>query len=321
MSEETNNGAETIGTEVATRELIKAGWYKDISNEEYHSSNGTSSSSLKTLLEWTPAHLDYGKTHPKESTENMDLGTLVHTLVLEPHMFDEEYIVLDPDIKKPTSAQLNANKPAQKTLDQIADWDLFHGKVEGRKVIKQGTYDTAKAMAARVHDHPIAGILVKDLIVESSVYQWYTSMDREDQTEYKELLKVRPDGASKNMSILVDLKTTADASYSGFIKSIQNFYYHMSAAMYLELCNKDEDLLNACKHFAFTKFVFVCVENFPPHEVACYELSDEYRDLGKVLFRTAVSRLHEGKKEEWAGYPEEVRVIEPPNYAKNGFIV
>ena len=86
------------------RAFIKAGWYRDIPNEEYHRSNGTSSSSLKTLLEQTPAHLEYNRTHPKDSTENMKLGTLVHMLVLEPDKFEEEYIIVpDMSYQHPTT--------------------------------------------------------------------------------------------------------------------------------------------------------------------------------------------------------------------------
>mgnify|MGYP003637305327 FL=1 len=286
---------------------FEAGWFKDIPNEVYHRSNGTSSSQIKKMIEKTGAHLQHDRKHPKPPTPAMALGTAVHSLVLEPDMFDTD-IVVAPDFNK-------------RTKDGRADFELFQEENKNRTIISPEQNLKAKAMAARVHEHPIASILVQDLIVESSVFQWYKSYDPDDQTEYKTMLKVRPDGISKNMPILIDLKSTADGSYSGFIKSIQNFYYHLSAAMYLELCNQCQPLLDEVKHFAFTKFVFVCVENFAPYEVSVYEMSQEYREIGALLFRQGIYNLHKSKLNNWDGYPEEVRVIEPPSWATRGFIV
>lgn len=289
------------------RELIKPGWYLDMDNETYHKGNGTSSSQIKTLMEQTPAHLYYNRYHPKSPTTNMALGTAVHTLVLEPDMFEQD-IAVSPEFNKRT----NQGK---------ADFADFKESSKGKTIITEGQYQTAQKMAARVHEDPIASILVQDLIVESSVFQWYHSMDAEDDTQYKELLKVRPDGISRGHPILIDLKTCADGSYTGFIKAIQNFYYHLSAAMYLELCNKCQPLLDETKHFAFTKFVFVCVENFAPYEVSVYELSEEYLNIGKMLFRRGVQELKRGRDNDWPGYPDGVRVLEAPSWASRGHIV
>jgi len=289
------------------KKFIEKGWHLDIPNEEYHRGNGTSSSSLKTLLPQTPAHLKYNRSHPKSPTPSMRLGTAVHSLVLEPDKFDEDNAVM-PLI----NARTNKGK------EEKADFELANA---GKNVITLDQYATAQLMAARVHEHPIAGLLVKDLIVESSVYWWYKARDRDDDTEYKELLKVRPDGISRNYPILVDLKTTKDGSYSGFIRSVQDYYYHVSAAMYLEGVNQNKELMGEVKHINFNQFVFVCIENFPPYEVSCYELSKEYLKLGYALYTRALERLNKGRTNDWPGYPEEVRVLEPPAYANHFPIV
>lgn len=290
------------------RELIKPGWYKDIPNEDYHRSNGSSSSQVKTLIEQTGAHLEYNRTHPKESTKNMALGTAVHSLVLEPWNFEKD-VAVSPDFNK-------------RSKQGKADFEDFVDASKGKTVITEAQHEVAQIMAKRVHEHPIAGILVQDLIVESSVYQWYNCMDPDDRTEYKEFLKVRPDGISRtHKEVLIDLKTTKDGSYSGFIRSIQDFYYHLSGAMYLEVCNQCKPLLEEIGAFAFTKFIFICVENFAPYEVSVYELSPEYRQLGLVLFRQGLYKLHKARNNDWPGYPEEVRMIEPPSWARRGFIV
>ena len=308
---------------VPKRELIQPGWHPDIPNEVYHKSNGVSSSTLKTLMEQTPAHLKYYRNHPKPPTKNMKLGTAVHSLVLEPHKFKEDIAVEPSGKKKPTAAQLNAkNGPTEKTLELIAFWEKFALESEGKTVITEAQYEKAKAMAKRVREHPVIGLLVNDLIVESSIYQWYKSMDPDDGTQYQEMLKVRPDGIPRPYpGVLLDLKSCADGSFTGFEQAMRRFYYHLSASMYMELCNQCWELLDFMKIHAFTKFVFVCVENEAPYEVSAYEFSPKFREAGARVFRTAMYRYHKGKEAEWPGYPEEIRMIEPTKAVDYGFIV
>src|SRR5690625_8047391 len=101
---------------------------------------------------------------------------------------------------------------------------------------------------------------------------------------------VHPDAIRTSHSVVLDLKSCADASYSGFIKSIQNFYYHVSAAMYLEGINQCKQLMQELNEFRYNKFVFICVENTPPYLVSVYELSREDLEIGKSLFRSEERR-------------------------------
>jgi len=299
--------APEIVPEVIQRPRFDPGWYKDLTGEQYHGSAGYSSSQIKTLIEKTPAHLQHSFTHPKESTANMLLGTAVHALVLEPDTFHRDFI-----ISEKFDGRTTAGKAAKAR---------FEIQAAGRTVIGEDVFEKAQLMASSVLNHPIAGLLVSDVIAESSVYWWYKSMDADDDTRYKTMVKVRPDILSRAYPVIVDLKTTADGSYSGFIKSIQNFYYHVSAAMYLEGVNQCKPLLEEMGRFAFTKFIFVCVENFEPYLTSTYELSPEYLEIGKLLYRRALRTLREGQDNDWPGYPEEVRIIEPPSYASRGFVV
>jgi len=299
---------ETVeNTEPRKRPFVAPGWYKGMPNEEYHGSMGTSSSQLKTLIEQTPAHLRYQMNNPKDSTPTMALGTAVHSLVLEPDSFDKDIAV--------------AEKFDKRTKIGKAGAAAFEEANQGKTIITPEQYEQAKWMAESVYSHPIAGLLLQDIVAESSVYWWYKSMDADDDSDYKELLKVRPDALSKNHAVVMDLKSTADGSYSGFIKSIQNFNYHVSAAMYLEGINQCKPLLAELGHFAYTKFVFVCVENSAPYLTSVYELSPEYLDIGKAHYRRALRTLRHGRDTDWPGFPDEVRVVEPPGWANRAFIV
>lgn len=299
--------AENVEVPQHQRPFIEPGWYKDLSNEAYHGSFGISSSQLKMLTEHTPAHLKHSMSVHREPTPSMMLGTAVHSLVLEPEKFDTD-VVVAPVVDKRTKIG--------KEL-----WADFEARSEGRAIITEAQYEQAQAMAASVRSHPIAGALLDDIVVESSVYWWYRSMDPDDATKYKEMLKVRPDAICRNYPVVIDLKSTADGSYTGFIKAIQNFHYHVSAAMYLEGVNQCKPLLEELRHFAYTKFIFVCVENVAPYLTSVYELDPQYMDIGKALYRRALQTLRYGRENDWPGFPEEVRIIEPPGWASRSFIV
>ena len=290
------------------RPFIEPGWYHDLANEEYHGSFGLSSSNLKVLLEHTPAHLEHSFAVPTEPSANMQLGTAVHTMVLEPDTVKDE-IVIAPEVNRRT----NAGK---------AEWLEFEAASVGKIGLKQEDYNKARRMADSVMAHPIAGILLRDAVPESSIYWWYRSMDPDDDIQYREMLKVRPDALCRSHPVIVDLKTTVDATYSGFIRSTQRYHYHVSAAMYLEGVNQCRPLLDELGRVAFTKFLFVCVESAEPYLTAVYELSDEYLDIGKTLYRRALRTLRDAREaEEFPGFPDEVRVLEPPGWARRGHVV
>jgi hypothetical protein len=69
----------------------------DISNEEYHSSNNMGVSKLKVMIdnakEFEAKYIT--KTIERKETEALIVGKLHHTLVMEAHRFDEDYLVID----------------------------------------------------------------------------------------------------------------------------------------------------------------------------------------------------------------------------------
>ena len=290
------------------KQKFAPGFYEGIPNDVYHGGSlGTSSSQLKKFCEKTAAHYLYDLTHPKPSTEAMNIGTAAHTMILEPENFDNEIAV---------SPVFNLRTKAGK-----ADKEEFIDENAGKLIINKAQHAKAHHMSQAVLTHSIASALLEDTLNEVSVFWWYKDLSGDTDRDYKEMMKVRPDALGLSHSVIIDIKTTNDASFTGFSKSILHFYYHLSAAMYLEGCNQCKPLLERCGHFAFTKFIFICVENEPPYEVAVYELSKEFVELGKSLYRRAVKKLSEAREEDYPGYEEDIRIITPPTYANKLWIV
>jgi len=288
------------------REQFAPGWYQDLENERYHASSGWSSSKIKSLLEQTPAHLAHGLTVKQEATAAMARGTALHTLILEPHRFHEQYAVHGK-----WDNRSNAGK-----AERLA----FEAKHEGKGFISEAEFEKCSAMAAAVLADPVARSLVTDGIAESSVYWWYKSMDADDDERYQIMTKVRPDFLPRAYPVIVDIKTADDASYSGFSRSIEKYGYHISAAMYLEGVNQCQPLLTSMGNMAKTKFVFVVVESTAPYLVATYELSSEYLEIGKAKYRMCMRKLQEAMRDGFTGYPP-LRVIEPTPWAHKSFVV
>lgn len=287
----------------AKRPFYAPGWYRYLSNDDYHKSFGYSSSKIKVLAEKTPAHIPHLTV---QATDALKLGAAVHTLVLEPDKFDQEFLVT-PKIDRRTKAGKEA-------------YEAIINNLDGRDALTEEDAKKAESMANSVKSHSIASILLEDIVPESSIFWWYKSLD-DDGENYKLMAKVRPDAISKSHSVIIDLKTTDDASYTGFIRSVQKYYYHASAAMYMDGVNQCQELLKEMGHLAYTKFVFIVVEKKPPYLTAVYELSKEYIEMGKVIYRRCMKIINQDKERQSTGFPDDIRVIEPPPFANSLFIV
>jgi exodeoxyribonuclease VIII len=98
------------------------------------------------------------------------------------------------------------------------------------------------------------------------------------------LLKARPDLVNKKKRILLDFKTTTDASFNSFRRSIANFSYDIQSAFYL-------DGVNAALGTDFNRFIFVAVEKQAPYEIALYELDEASIDVGRDLYKQGIKKL------------------------------
>ena len=76
--------------------------------------------------------------------------------------------------------------------------------------------------------------------------------------------KGRCDLITMDNTVIVDLKTTEDASAEGFAKSFMSYGYWMQAAHYISICR--------ASGIPIEKFLFIAAEKNPPYCTAIYEL-------------------------------------------------
>jgi len=246
-----------------------------ISNDDYHSSSGVSRSSLMAFKR-SPFHYWHryiNGMHDSSDlqTQAMVVGNLIHTMVLEPNKFDDDYVV-----RPPMDRRTNAGKLA---------FNQFTAILAGRIAVTQEQVDEAEAIANVVRDNEMAQLLLDNCKVEQSIYftHKHTGMQ----------CKVRPD--AWNGSVVIDLKTTADASFRAFQSSAFKYGYFLQAGMIhqaLESINIKMD-----------KFVFLAVEKESPYALGIYLLDDEALDWGVNQFDFLMQSYSTCmEKNSWPGY-------------------
>lgn len=276
------------------------GLFAGISNGDYHSGGGVSSTELKQQLRCPKYHRAYATGELVfEPTKQMRLGSAVHVLSLEPLDFDNQVALL------PKKAQGNA-KNAKENRAEFEDWH------EGKVIIHIQEMDTVKYMRDALMEHPEAGELLMspERQVEMSGYYIDKPLDDAVEGEYQAagtymLCKFRPD--IRLPWCIGDIKSTNDASEEAFSRTIGNFGYDVSAAHYLE----------GDRHTSGTdheKFFFLCVESMPPYLVAIYWLDSDGLKVGYWRRRKALYSIKQCRKNKhWPGYNnDEVKSISVP---------
>lgn len=252
---------------------MKPGIYPNISNADYHAGEGISSSQLKNFLV-SPEYYRACEAGEVERTgsPSMILGTVLHSLVLEPELFVQQYA-----IEPVADGRTKEGKEIK---------EAFKTESEGKIIITSAIKETALKMRDSLWKLKEFNQLFDGGEPELSGY--YTD------SETGLLCKYRPDWRT-DWSI-TDVKSCADASPIGFSKAIYNFGYHISAAHYLA----GDNIVKGTDH---RQFIFVCVENKAPFCAAIYVLDQESLIEGERLRRVALDGIKEcTEKNEWPGY-------------------
>lgn len=265
-----------------------------MSNADYHALPSVSSSQLKTILR-SPAHYREAYLSGKEKkppTADMLLGSLTHTLFLEPEMFAEEYV---ESVK--FDMRTNAGKAAAATFAELA---------AGRTPVTTEQIQQAHAMANAMCDS-IAHAAMTGGHAEASIFFKDPGTGLE--------CRIRPDyhvapGDAWPDGLIIDVKSTDDARSEAFARTCVKFGYDLSAAMYSDGFMQEYGTQNP------PVFLLLVVERDAPHGVACYEISDEMLAKGQAKYRTAINTLFACQESgEWPCYPDVIQKLDLPKWA------
>lgn len=262
-------------------------------NAKYHAHPAVSKSHLdlvaRSPLHYWARYIDPNRVAP-EPTPAMAIGSALHTHVLELDQWDANYVITPEGIDRRTKAGK-------------AEWDVFNTAAGSRTVLSRADADLVMRMGEAVYGHPAAAALLALPGIAESTWMW-----RDESTGLQ--CKIRPDWLTTDGTLLVDLKTTEDASLKGFQKSVANFRYHVQAAWYL---HGMEQATKKCPE----QFVFIAVEKKPPFAVAVYAADAEmiregWRTAERDLEALAVSK----EMDRWPGYSDAVEPISLPPWMR-----
>jgi hypothetical protein len=259
-----------------------------IPDDAYNSHPGLSQSGAKVLVSQSPAHFKaYLERDRSEQTAAQRLGTLIHLASLQPKVFDAT-IVVAPECDKRTTAGKEI-------------WASFQSSLKpGQEAISQkdGEIVTAVSIAAR------AGLdkLMKDFDGEYMITE-VPMVGRVNGTDIKGRLDaIITTKAGKR--IVVDIKTTTDASLNSFSRDCANYMYFLQSAWYTTLAHADQ-------------FVFLAVEKDAPNAWACYTLDEASHQKGLALMNSAIDLFRSCNTfKQFPGYPQEVQTMTLPKWVQ-----
>jgi hypothetical protein len=242
-------------------------------------------------------------------SKSMRIGSMVHTLALEPHLFDSEYIIKPELLPLPKVGRLKdlgkeefewQKEDRQKVVEQNAlKTEDFALKLRDDVcVADEKEVETARIMTASLTDNNQIDSLLMGCDVEKSIF-W-----TDEKTGIA--LKARPD--AWNGSLIIDLKTTKSADPRKFMYSCLDYGYFIQAAMIQEALRSIGQVMD--------RYIIVCVENSAPYAPAIFVLSEAAIEYGYSKFRLCLDKLSECMKTgEWPSYPTEM--LDIPDYLRN----
>lgn len=236
-----------------------------MTEKEYRQHPAISRSELWHIRE-SPQKFKYYKENPPEPTPALLFGQVFHKMLLEPETFNDEFVV--------------APETNRRTKKGKQMWEAFVADHENQTIIPVEMYAQSKEMCESVKRETLA---VKLLNGAAEVpFFWTDEMTGEE-------CKCRVDVLNTEYSqpIIVDVKTTADASTEAFIRSAINYGYDLQSAMYSDGVEK-----NIGKK---PLFVFIAVEKEPPYAVNILQADELLLRRGYDLFREYIGIYHDCK--------------------------
>lgn len=301
---------------------------------EYHGRPETSNSDL-IAFDQSPAHFILKKNGEQEdATEQMDTGTMIHCAILEPDKFNKVYIPgIDVD-KKSKSYQLMLNIINVPNVDIPITHELF-GLCK-KVMMKRKIPDQIAILTENIDISPDAagGCLLdnipkdKKIVTQNEIEMIEQIKENIDRHPYASQY-INHEGASKELSIfwkdittktkckgridfnrtdkiIVDLKSTKNASPLEFNKSIFNYKYFMQAAFYL-------DGISAITGERYHSFYIIAIETKKPYLINCFsiDITSEWYNLGGIEYLRILRDLKKWRQayaidpecpEAWTGY-------------------
>lgn len=248
----------------------------DMTNEEYHAHPAISSSAVKTVLSSSVWHW---KNQVSKETTAMQRGTAVHDFALEGGA---------NTVRGPETRRGNAWKDAQE-------------EAGSKLLLPEKEYDEAQDIAsALLQDQACAKQLrCPDAKKEYSLFATCPQTGLE--------LRCRPDLYNPTDLVMSDVKTTTDASPTGFNREIYKWRYDVQGSFYKyvsELCG-----------WKVTHFAFLAVETSAPYAAHMHVMSLDAMEIGRKDMMRTLQKIADAKaKDDYSLDWGRFTMVHPPSW-------
>lgn len=278
------------------------GVYESMSFEDYHAVEAVSASGLRVFAR-SPWH--YRNRVSITPTRPMLRGSLAHCALLEPDAMAARYIVVPEDApRRPTAAQWNAAKPGESSRAAMDWWREFERISSGRDIITAEEFALCQQQLRAIAAVPELSALLSSGKGEVSIF-WTDP----DTCLY---CKARLDWlqVEGKKGRILELKSTADESPSGFGRTAARMKYELQRAHYI-------DAVKYGARLQFDGFTFAAVTSAAPVLAVPYDLTDEMvsqadDERAEHMQRLAWCLEHD----TWPAYGEGKQLLDYPAYAK-----
>jgi exodeoxyribonuclease VIII len=289
--------------------LSENGIYKNLSFEQYLAEERMNNSGIKKILK-SPMHYKANLEIERKETQALLVGTATHSHVLEP---DSTYTDLtlangsDPENETTlkNAALLEIANPGANYVVAPEDLDKRTKKgketwerlaATGKKILRYKDWQIVDGITTAIRAHESASRLLSQGTPELTVF---TELDGVP-------VKVRADW--HRPGILIDLKTTDDASPDGFSRAVFKYGYDIQNALYLDAF--------AAAGIDVHTFIFIAVEKTAPFCCSILELDPDSIEHGRRQYQKGLATYKAcSETNEWPGYSPNITMISLPAWA------
>lgn len=275
---------------------LQTGIRSGVSYEAYAAIPAMNYSLLKFGVK-SMAHLRHEMLVGHAPTEAMEFGQLLHTIVFEPDLFDERYVI-SPGFDR---RYKDENAPGGRGKQAAA---AFEASVSGREVVSQAEVDMANDMGVSLRAHPTLGRLAA-----APGFHEVVAVAVDPATGIPIKCRIDKITVLDGTSYVLDGKSARDASVAGFSKAVANLSYHQQAALYLRVLN----ILAPRER----RFIFAAIEKTKPYVCQAFELcggalkqGEREIDYALVAYKAASESGY------WPGYSAGIEEIDLPKWAQ-----
>ena len=285
---------------------------RGMSSEAYHGTEGTwSSSQIKLAVSDEEEFIEtyITKTIGKNSSSSFDVGTYLHTTVLEPEKVKDECLVY------PGKARRGK------------DWEIFAKKNKGKVIISVNEKKQVDMMAAAIRKSPVSmkylvgeaevSLFIRLVVKDGQIYAphynkrltrqgWVKCLTFNESGGTEFIVKVRADMLGK--TFISDVKSTSGvATKKESVRgAVSKYTYDLSAAFYLDLFSLAVPALE--------RFVWIFASKDKPLAAAWRCVPDSIL-IGRAKWMSGILRMADLKENNWK-IKDYLRDCEPQHHER-----